>query len=306
MEPVPRADALGRGRQLPARRDPALLRRRGGDARRLRPLRRLPPARRRRGERRGDEPARAQGALGRRAHPRPLRPHRRGRSCSPACPIRASQRAGLDRTPTFGALASTPSRGSRSCCAAASPRAGSTSRPASAGRAAHGRGPRGDAGRAAGAAAAAARARGRGGAARRARVGAAPRAAPRPAEAPDALPAEAASLFEALRAAALELARAESVPPYVVASDRTLRDIARCARAALEMLSSPTASARPRPSATARGSWPSSRRPRRRREPASRLRLEFPSTASWRERVLHHRLLALTARDEVGPSEGGP
>jgi ATP-dependent DNA helicase RecQ len=44
VEPVPRADALGRGRQLPARRDPALLRRRGRDARRLRPLRRLPRA----------------------------------------------------------------------------------------------------------------------------------------------------------------------------------------------------------------------------------------------------------------------
>ena len=33
--------------------------------------------------------------------------------------------------------------------------------------------------------------------------------------------------FEALRRWRLERARAESVPPYVVASDRTLRDIAR-------------------------------------------------------------------------------
>ena len=42
---VPRADSLGRGRKLPSRRDPALFRRRGRDARRLRPLRRLPGAR---------------------------------------------------------------------------------------------------------------------------------------------------------------------------------------------------------------------------------------------------------------------
>jgi len=38
---------------------------------------------------------------------------------------------------------------------------------------------------------------------------------------------EARALFEALRAWRLERARAESVPPYVVASDRTLRDVAR-------------------------------------------------------------------------------
>ena len=47
---VPRADSLGRGRKLPSRRDSSLLRRRGGDAGRLRPLRRLPGAR---GRRRG-------------------------------------------------------------------------------------------------------------------------------------------------------------------------------------------------------------------------------------------------------------
>jgi ATP-dependent DNA helicase RecQ len=34
------------------------------------------------------------------------------------------------------------------------------------------------------------------------------------------------ALFEALRARRLALARAEGVPPFVVASDRTLRDIA--------------------------------------------------------------------------------
>ena len=38
---------------------------------------------------------------------------------------------------------------------------------------------------------------------------------------------ESRSLFEALRAYRLDLARAESVPPFVVASDRTLREIAR-------------------------------------------------------------------------------
>jgi len=43
---------------------------------------------------------------------------------------------------------------------------------------------------------------------------------------PDVLPAEAESLFEALRLMRSELARAENVPAYVVASDRTLRDIA--------------------------------------------------------------------------------
>jgi ATP-dependent DNA helicase RecQ len=38
---------------------------------------------------------------------------------------------------------------------------------------------------------------------------------------------ESRELFEALRAHRLELARTESVPPFVVASDRTLREIAR-------------------------------------------------------------------------------
>jgi ATP-dependent DNA helicase RecQ len=37
---------------------------------------------------------------------------------------------------------------------------------------------------------------------------------------------EDAALFEALRARRLELARAEGMPPYVVASDRTLRELA--------------------------------------------------------------------------------
>jgi ATP-dependent DNA helicase RecQ len=43
----------------------------------------------------------------------------------------------------------------------------------------------------------------------------------------DILDADARALFEALRRWRLERARAESVPPYVVASDRTLRDVAR-------------------------------------------------------------------------------
>ncbi|MFA5810616.1 MAG: HRDC domain-containing protein, partial [Thermoleophilia bacterium] len=38
---------------------------------------------------------------------------------------------------------------------------------------------------------------------------------------------EARRVFEALRLHRLELARADAVPPYVIASDRTLRDIAR-------------------------------------------------------------------------------
>ncbi len=42
---------------------------------------------------------------------------------------------------------------------------------------------------------------------------------------PDLDPADTA-LFEALRARRLELARAGGVPPYVVASDRTLRELA--------------------------------------------------------------------------------
>ena len=44
--------------------------------------------------------------------------------------------------------------------------------------------------------------------------------------APDVLPAEAQALFDSLRRLRSELARAENVPAYVVASDRTLRDIA--------------------------------------------------------------------------------
>ena len=39
-------------------------------------------------------------------------------------------------------------------------------------------------------------------------------------------PARGGPLFEALRSLRLELAREESVPPFIVASDRTLRDIA--------------------------------------------------------------------------------
>ena len=64
-----------------------------------------------------------------------------------------------------------------------------------------------------------------------------PKLAPRPAAAPgssrrsgaaapDALDETGRELFEALRRHRLEVARAESVPPYVVATDRALRDIA--------------------------------------------------------------------------------
>jgi len=48
---------------------------------------------------------------------------------------------------------------------------------------------------------------------------------PMPA-APESFTPEAEALFEKLRRLRLELARADSVPPYVVASDRTLRDVA--------------------------------------------------------------------------------
>jgi ATP-dependent DNA helicase RecQ len=54
--------------------------------------------------------------------------------------------------------------------------------------------------------------------ARKARVGAAPEL--------DALDTSALTLFEALRRHRLEISRAQRVPPYVVATDRALRDIA--------------------------------------------------------------------------------
>ncbi|RIK89338.1 MAG: ATP-dependent DNA helicase RecQ, partial [Proteobacteria bacterium] len=47
------------------------------------------------------------------------------------------------------------------------------------------------------------------------------------APADDALDEAGRALFDALRRWRLELARREGVPPYVVASDRTLRDVAR-------------------------------------------------------------------------------
>ena len=47
----------------------------------------------------------------------------------------------------------------------------------------------------------------------------------RKAAADPALDPADAALFEALRARRLELARAGGVPPYVVASDRTLREL---------------------------------------------------------------------------------
>ena len=42
----------------------------------------------------------------------------------------------------------------------------------------------------------------------------------------DELDAAGLELFESLRAHRMQVARAEGVPPYVVASDRTLRDLA--------------------------------------------------------------------------------
>ena len=61
-----------------------------------------------------------------------------------------------------------------------------------------------------------------------AQVAAPARSGRRAAAVPDeALDAAAQSLFEALRHHRLEVAQSEGVPPYVVASDRALRDIAR-------------------------------------------------------------------------------
>jgi len=58
-------------------------------------------------------------------------------------------------------------------------------------------------------------------------AGAVRRGARKPAEAgPEMLDAEGGALFEALRRHRLALARREGVPPYVIASDRTLREIA--------------------------------------------------------------------------------
>jgi ATP-dependent DNA helicase RecQ len=54
-----------------------------------------------------------------------------------------------------------------------------------------------------------------------------PRSPARPLEGEDVLDATGAVLFEALRRHRLELAREAGVPPYVIASDRTLREIAR-------------------------------------------------------------------------------
>ncbi len=58
----------------------------------------------------------------------------------------------------------------------------------------------------------------------------------RASDAGDALPPEAVPVFEALRGLRSELAREESVPAYVVASDRTLRDIALLRPSGLETL----------------------------------------------------------------------
>jgi ATP-dependent DNA helicase RecQ len=49
----------------------------------------------------------------------------------------------------------------------------------------------------------------------------------RPGEALEKETPEERALFDALRAHRLELAREQGVPPYVIAHDRTLRDLAR-------------------------------------------------------------------------------
>ena len=111
--PVPRADALGRGRELPARRHPALLRRRGGDARRLRALRRMPGAPSGRADRpRRDDPDRPQGAERRGPGARAFRDPARGQASPgrgrPAARARRTRRHAHVRQPAgpFRALAS--------------------------------------------------------------------------------------------------------------------------------------------------------------------------------------------------------
>jgi ATP-dependent DNA helicase RecQ len=58
----------------------------------------------------------------------------------------------------------------------------------------------------------------------------------KPARGDEELPPEDAPLFEELRRVRLELAREDGVPPFVVASDRTLRDVARLRPRSLEDL----------------------------------------------------------------------
>jgi ATP-dependent DNA helicase RecQ len=53
------------------------------------------------------------------------------------------------------------------------------------------------------------------------------RPSPAPAGGGDELDETGRIVFEALRRHRLALARQEAVPPYVIASDRTLRDVAR-------------------------------------------------------------------------------
>jgi ATP-dependent DNA helicase RecQ len=59
-----------------------------------------------------------------------------------------------------------------------------------------------------------------------------------PAAEPEALDAGGRALFEALRRHRLEVARREGVPPYVVATDRALRDVASLRPASLAELES--------------------------------------------------------------------
>ena len=113
--PLPRADALGRGRQLPPRRDPALLRRRGGDARRVRTVRRVRTLRQ--GDDasdRGGDARRAQGADAASRASTAASVSRRRCGSSAATPTRASTAAGSPARPPSAPCASTPSSG---CCA---------------------------------------------------------------------------------------------------------------------------------------------------------------------------------------------
>ena len=171
-----------------------------------------------------DDARRAQGALGGRAHPRPLRPRRRGEAAARRDATRGSRApASTARRPSARSRARARSgslRLLRRCVTAGWVDFSGGERPVAL-LTDDGRGR--DARRAAGAPPAAA-ARARGARARRAERGAARRARRR-APTTRSTPAGRA-LFEALRRHRLEVAHAEGVPPYVVATDRALRDIA--------------------------------------------------------------------------------
>ena len=143
------------------------------------------------------------------------------------------ERAGLTASPRSATCASTPRTGCSAAPALRDRGLGGLLRPRSPGRRPHRGGPRGDEGGAPGAAAAAAH----GPAARRPAAG--PRAAGSPVGRPrgEATSRDgAAAVFAALRGHRLSLSRAQGIAPFIVASDRTLREIAAAPRTVEELM----------------------------------------------------------------------